>query len=104
MSTHDAETKAYQDKVNAELQQVMTRIEEFEARDKSRMAKAEIDSLQNLKMAKQQIDKKCREMRAADAATINQIKADIDTGISRLKSGVDQVAKKLKREPHAKAS
>lgn len=104
MSTHDVTIRAYEEKVKAQLEQAKAQLAEFEARAKGKMAQAEIDSIHHLKTKHQEIDKKRQELKTAGDAKSEQIKAEIDAEIANFKTGLAQLATKLKVEPRAKAS
>ena len=104
MDMHSATTKAYQEKINAELQQVKARLVELEARTKGKMAQAEIDTIHDLKVKKQEIEKKHHELKIVGDAKVQQLKAEIDAEMAKLKSSLDHLATKLKSEAHPKAS
>jgi hypothetical protein len=50
------DTKAYEEKINAQLQQAKAQLGDFEARAKGKMAQAEIDTVNRLKTKHQEID------------------------------------------------
>ena len=103
MSTQSVTSKAYEEKINAELQQAKAQLAEFEARAKSKMAQAEIDSINYLKTKHQQIDKKRQELKTVGDAKIEQVKAEIDAEVAKFKTSLAELATKLKAEPRAKA-
>ena len=50
--------KAYEDKVRAQVQEAKARLDQFEARAKERKAETEITTINRLKTARQDIDRK----------------------------------------------
>ena len=103
MSMQSVPTKAYEDKISAELQQAKAQLAEFEARAKGIAAQAEIDTINYLKTKHQQIDKKRQELKIVGDAKIEQVKSEIDAEVARLKTSLAELGKKLKAEPRAKA-
>ncbi len=97
-------TKAYEEKISAQMQQAKAQLEQLEAHAKGQMAQAEIDTINHLKTKQQEIEKKGQELKTVGDAKVEQVKAALDTEIAKLKSSLQQVATKLKSEPRAKAS
>lgn len=104
MNIHNATTKAYEEKIGAELRQVKAKIEELEARARGKMAQAEIDTLHHLKTKKQEIEEKYQELKTVGDAKVQQLKAEIDAEMTKLKSSLEQLATKFKSDLHTKAS
>ena len=103
MDTPSATTKAYEEKINAQLQQAKAQLGEFESRAKGKMAQAEIDTINHLKTKQQQIDKKRQDLKTVGEAKVEQAKAEIDSEIAKLKTSLSELATKLKSDPQAKA-
>lgn len=103
MSTQDVTTKAYQEKINAQLQQIKAQLGEFEAHAKGKMAQAEIDTINQLKTRHQEIERKRQELKTAADQKVEQVKAEIDAGMAKLKTSLSDLATKLRVEPRAKA-
>lgn len=104
MSTQDVTTKGYEEKINTQLQQIKAQLGEFEAHAKSKMAQAEIDTINQLKTKHQEIERKRQDLKTAAGQKVEQVKAEIDAGVAKLKTSLSDLATKLKVEPRAKAS
>jgi hypothetical protein len=104
MSTPDVTTKAYEEKINAQLQQAKAQLGEFEARAKGKMSQAEIDTINRLKAKHQEIDKKRQDLKTTAQSKTEQVKAEIDADVAKLKTSLAELATKLKDEPRTKAS
>lgn len=104
MSTQSVTTKAYEEKISAQLQQAKTQLEELHARAKGKMAQAEIDTINNLKTRQQEIEKKRQDLKTTGDAKVEQVKGEIDTELTKLKNSLGELATKLKDEVRAKAS
>jgi len=76
----------------------------LEASAKSKMAQAEIDTINHLKTKQQEIDKKRQDLKTTGEAKVEQIKTEIDAEVAKLKTSLAELATKLKVEPRAKAS
>lgn len=98
-----AEIKAYQDKINAQLQEAKAVLNGFEAHAKGKMAQSEIEAITRLKAKNQEIEKKVHHdlKTAGEVAVAVKVKADIDAEVAKFKSSVDQLAAKFKSQPVA---
>jgi len=98
-----AEIKAYQDKINAQLQEAKALLNGFEAHAKGKMAQSEIEAIARLKAKNQEIDKKLHHdlKTAGEVAVAAKVKADIDAEMAKFKTSVDQLAAKFKSQPVA---
>ncbi len=104
MSTQNVTTKAYEEKISAQLQQAKAQLGEFEARAKGKAAQAEIDTINRLKTKHEEIDKKRQDLKTVGEAKVDQAKAEIDAEVAKLKTSLADLATKLKIEPRTKAS
>jgi hypothetical protein len=104
VDTSNLTIKAYEEKISAELQLAKAQLSEFEARGKGKMAQAEIDTINRLKTRQREIDKKRQDLKTVADAKVEQVKAEIDADLAKLKTSVADLATKLKAEPRAKAS
>ena len=100
MSTQDATTKAYEEKINGQLQQIKAQIGEFEASARGKMAQAEIDTINQLKTKHQEIERKRQDLKTAAGQKAEQVKAEIDAGVTKLKTSLSDLVTKVR----AKAS
>jgi hypothetical protein len=91
------EIKAYEEKVNAQLQQAKAQLGEFEAHAKGKMAQTEIDTINRLKSKHQEIDKKRQDLKTVSDAKAGQIKAEIDADVAKLKTSLADLGTKLKK-------
>ena len=98
-----AEIKAYQEKVNAQLQEAKALLNGFEAHAKGKLAQSEIDAISRLKAKHQEIDKKVHQdlKVTGGVAVAAKVKSDIDAEIARFKASLDQLAAKVKSQPAA---
>lgn len=90
--------KAFEEKVNAQLQEAKTQIEGIEARAKGTMAQAEIDALDSIKTKRQEIDKKRQDLKASGEAKAAQLKTEIEADVVTLKMSLDQFGAKVKSQ------
>ena len=98
MSEQSAGTKAFEEKVSAQLQEAKSQIEGIEARAKGTMAQAEIDALNGLKAKRQEIDKKRQDLKTSGETKAAQLKADIEADMAKFKTSLDQLGTKVKSQ------
>ncbi len=98
-----AEIKAYQEKINAQLQQAKAVLNGLEAHAKGKLAQSEIDTIAGLKAKHQEIEKKVRQdlKTTGEVAVAAKVKSDIDAEMTKFKTSVDQVSAKIKSQPAA---
>jgi hypothetical protein len=102
MTVQNAQIKAYEEKIRAELQKARAELVELEARAESDFAQAQIDLLKDAKAFQTEIEEKLHELKKTGAANAEQVKAYIDPKMAKLKSSLAELAGKIKK--HAKAS
>ena len=98
-----AEIKAYQEKVNAQLQEAKAVLNGLEAHAKGKLAQSEIDAINRLKAKHQEIEKKVHhELKTAgEVAVAAKMKTDIDSEVAKFKASLDQVSAKVNKQPAA---
>ena len=102
MTVQNAQIKAYEEKIRAELQKRRAEIMELEAGAKSDFAQAQIDLLKDAKAFQKEIEEKLHELKTTGDGNAEQVKAYIDAKMAKLKNSLEQLASKVKG--HAKAS
>jgi uncharacterized protein YicC (UPF0701 family) len=96
MTHENATLKAYEDKISNQVRDVRTKLEEVESKAKEQKAQTEIATINRLKSAKENIDRKLQTLKTTHDANVAQAKADIDAEVAKLKSSVDELATKFK--------
>ena len=98
-----AEIKAYQEKVNAQLQEAKAVLNGLEAHAKGKLAQSEIDAINRLKAKHQEIEKKVHHdlKTAGEVAVAAKVKTDIDSEMTKFKSSLDQLSAKVKSQSAA---
>jgi len=91
------DTKAYEEKINAQLQQAKAQLSEFEANVKAKASPAQTEIINRLKAKHQEIDKKRQELKTASEPKAGQVKAEIDNDVAKLKTSLADLATKLKK-------
>jgi hypothetical protein len=98
-----AESKAYQDKINAQLQEAKAVLNGLEAHAKGKLAQSEIDAIARLKAKHQEMEKKVHHdlKTAGEVAVVAKIKSDVDTEVAKFKTSLDQLSAKIKSQSAA---
>jgi len=96
-----AEVKAYQEKINAQLQEAKALLGGLEAHAKGKFAQSEIDTISRLKAKHQEIDKKVHHdlKVGGEVAVAAKIKSDVDAEIAKFKTSLNELAAKAKSQP-----
>jgi|SRR5690348_8490171 hypothetical protein len=98
MSAQNADFKAFEEKVNAELKDAKSRIESLEKSAKGKMAQTEIDEINSFKTRSQEIDRKRQDLKTAAGSKAAQIKAEIEAEIAGFKGSLEQFSSKFKNQ------
>ncbi len=98
-----AEVKAYQEKINAQLQEAKAVLNGLGAHAKGKLAQAEIDTIARLKAKNQEIEKRVHQdlKTTGEVAVAAKIKSDIDAEMTKFKTSVDQLSAKVKSQSAA---
>jgi hypothetical protein len=96
MSAQNRHTKAYEEKIRAELQQAKAQLVELEARAKSDIAQAGTDLVKDVKARRHEIEEKLQEMKTTGDANAEQVKADIEAKVAKMKSSLTELGVRLK--------
>jgi hypothetical protein len=101
-----AEIKAYQAKVDAQLQEAKALLNGFEAHAKGKLAQSEINTISRLKAKHQEIDKMAhQDLKTTGEITVAaKVKSDIDAEMAKFKASLDQLVAKAKSQPTAPAT
>jgi len=97
MSAQNLETKAFEEKVSAQLQQVKDKLGEVEAHLKATGAQGEIDTINDLKTKHHEIERKRQELKTVGDAKAGQVKAEIDADVAKLKNSLAELATRLRK-------
>jgi hypothetical protein len=96
MTHENAALKAYEDKISQQVREAKTRLEEVETKAKEQKAQTEIATINRLKSAKENIDRKLQNLKTTHDANVALAKSDIDADVAKFKSSVDELATKFK--------
>jgi len=88
--------KAYQDKINSQVKEARTRLDELETKAKEQKAQVELAAINRLKTTRENIDRKVQDLKTAHETHVAQAKAEIDAEVAKFKSSVDELATKFR--------
>ena len=86
--------EAYEGKIAAQIHAANTRIDEFEASAKPRLAQAEISAIDGLKTARQNIERMVVDLKTTRDAQVVRTKADIDAAIVSFQASLEDFRRK----------
>jgi hypothetical protein len=91
-----ATLKAYEDKINAQLQEAKDRLAQFDAKARAKDAAAEAAAVKDLHGARQNIDRRLQDLKTTHGTHVSRAKAAIDAEVAKLKTSLDGFAAKFK--------
>lgn len=97
----DKEKNAYREKMEAQMNILNAKIEEFNARAKKAKAEAKIEynkNLEDLKMKRDALKSKLQQMKEAGGKAGEELKAGVQKAMDDLKTAVDRAFKRTKEE------
>jgi hypothetical protein len=94
--TPNSTLKAYEAKVREQVHEAKAKLEQFEVRARERKAETEITTINRLKTARQDIDRKLQGLAKTADERLAQAKADIDQDMSTFKASIDRLSEKLR--------
>ncbi|HMF96917.1 MAG TPA: hypothetical protein VKE96_21610 [Vicinamibacterales bacterium] len=86
----------YKAEIASHVRDAETRLGEFEAKAREKGAKAEASTINDLKAAKQNIDRKLQDLKATTAVNVSRAKAEINTDVAQFKAAVSDFGAKFK--------
>ena len=82
---------AFKEKVRAEVEQAKTKLQQFEAQSKERRSEAETATINRLKAAKQDIDRKLGDLKATQDVDVAHAKSDIEAAVAKFKASIAEL-------------
>jgi outer membrane protein TolC len=95
-TTTNPALKAYEDKIQAQLQQAKAQLDMAEAQAREKKAQTEITVINDLHTARQDIDRRLQDLKTTHDSHVARAKSDIDGALARFKASVDGIGAKLK--------
>ena len=96
--TASATLKAYEDKVNAQIQESKARLEQLAAKAKEKSAQAELNAINGLKGTKENIQRKVQELKTTHENRMAAAQTAIDADVAALKVRIEELSAKLQTE------
>jgi hypothetical protein len=85
----------YEKRIVAQIEEAEGRIETFEEKAKGKRLKTEITAIDQLKVARENLQAKLQALATTSQANIVRAKADIDVAAASLKASLDDLGRKL---------
>lgn len=95
MNTVSAELKQYEEKIAGQLDQARAQLERLEARAREKKAQTEIDAVNSIKAMKLKLEEQHQQLRTTSGENAAKVKSEIDAGMIKLKTGLEQVTARL---------
>jgi uncharacterized coiled-coil DUF342 family protein len=94
-STASATLKAYENKVNAQIQEGKAKLEQLEAKAKQKSAQAELNAINSLKGQRENIQRKVQDLRTTNENQIARAQTAIDADVAAFKARIEDLSAKL---------
>jgi gas vesicle protein len=88
--------KAFEDKIQAQIDGAKTKLQQFEATAKAKGSAAETATVNNLKTTKQNIDRKLQDLKTTHDTHVAHAKSDIEADVAKFKASVEELGAKFK--------
>ena len=90
-----AALKAYEEKVNTQIQESKTKLEQLEAKAKQKSAQAELNAINSLKGTRENIQRKVQDLRTTNENQMARAQTAIDADVTAFKARVEELSAKL---------
>jgi hypothetical protein len=98
----DAVIKAYQDMIDAQIQEAKAKLELVEATARQKKAQAEIAVITSLMTARQNLEARTRNLKTLHESNLSRAKAEIAGDVAKFRTSIDELAARLKAGPAKK--
>ena len=88
-SSTDSTLKAYEDKINAQIRDATAKLDQFEAKAATQRTQTASKAIEQLKVTRQSLAQKVRDLKTTQEANIDRAKANIDAEIAKLHTSID---------------
>ena len=93
--TASATLRAYEDKVNTQIQESKTKLEQLEAKAKEKRAQAELNAINSLKDTRENIQRKVQDLRTTNENQMARAQTAIDADVTAFKARIEELTAKL---------
>jgi chromosome segregation ATPase len=94
--------KAYEDKVNSQIQEGKAKLEQLEAKAKQKSAQAELNAINSLKGTRENIQRKVQELKTTHENRMAAAQTAIDADVAAFKARIEELRAKLQTESATK--
>ena len=93
-----ATIRAYEDKVKAQLAEAKSKLDLLEATAREKQAQVEITAIAGLKTAKENIDRRIRDLKTTSDASLSRAKAAVESDVASLRTSIDNLTARIKND------
>jgi hypothetical protein len=90
--------KAHREEIEAKLQEAKAKLNELDATAKERKAKAVIEAITALRVRREEIQARMRELGSAGEAKASQVEAEIDARVADFLAAISKLGDKLRSQ------
>jgi hypothetical protein len=94
--TASANVKAFEDKIKSQVDEAKATLDRFEAEAKAKASATETTTVNHLKTAKQDIDRKLRDLESTHDAHVARARSEIEADVAKFKASVEDLGAKIK--------
>jgi hypothetical protein len=87
--------EVYEDKIAAQIHAANIRIDEFEAKARPKRAQAEVNALNGLKSARQNLERMLADLKTTRETQVARAKTDIDKAIAAFQASLEDFRRKF---------
>jgi uncharacterized coiled-coil DUF342 family protein len=93
--TASATLRAYEDKVNTQIQESKTKLEQLEAKAKEKRAQAELNAINSLKDTRENIQRKVQDLKTTHENHMARAQTAIDADLAAFKARIEELGATL---------
>jgi division protein CdvB (Snf7/Vps24/ESCRT-III family) len=93
--TASATLRAYEDKVNRQIQESKTKLEQLEAKAKEKRAQAELNAINSLKDTRENIQRKVQDLKTTHENHMARAQTAIDADLAAFKARIEELGATL---------
>jgi hypothetical protein len=90
--------KAYEDKVNSQIQEGKAKLEQLEAKAKQKSAQAELNAINSLKGTRENIQRKVQDLKTTHESHMAHAQTAIDADVAAFKARIGELSATLQTE------
>jgi hypothetical protein len=94
--TASANLRAFEDKIKSQADEAKAKLDQFEANTKAKGSAAETATVNHLKTAKQDIDRKLQDLKSTHDTHVARAKSEIQADVAKFNASVEEFGAKFK--------